>query len=605
MPVEQQSPKEYDCGDNQRLHAEFHSIIEQRSMYCVYQPIVSLEDGNVFGYEALTRGPAHSSFHSPLKLFEFAEKEDALYVLDQLAREKAIQGSILEHKQQLLFINISSQVIYDPQFIPGKTLEILQKYQLEPSNVVFEITERSSIEDFQSAKKILEHYRSQGYRIAIDDAGAGYSSLQAIAELQPDFIKIDRSLVENIHVNKIKEYILETFVTFAQKMNIHLIAEGIEHSEELSKLTRMGVHYGQGYLLGRPSLQPAAIPPTHRNLILQHRKIINNGLCWSIGDLVTPAQVFDSKALISEVANYFKRNPDAIGAVIVSNEVPVGLIMRERLFQQLSGQYSFSLFWNRTIDQVMDNHPLIVDENMPVERVSHMATSRSIQNLYDLVLITSSGNIAGVASIRTMLESITNVRMETARVANPLTGLPGNLQINRELNKRLMEQKPFSVVYADLDYFKWFNDHFGFQKGDQLIQYTADILQQSTAVCGAPYDFVGHVGGDDFIAISATSEPDRLCHEMIRRFEQGVRVFYEGEHWEYVEDRSGNRVRSEGVTLSLSLIVCQCESPISLEQISYASAILKKKAKAHQGSVYYRHHIGEHVSTEIPLSTDS
>ena len=129
--------------------------------------------------------------------------------MEQLAREKAIQGSILEHQQQLLFINISSQVLVRSWLsFRVKRLEILQKYGLRPSNVVFEITERSSIEDFSLAKKILEHYRKQGYRIAIDDAGAGYSSLQAIAELQPDFIKIDRSLIEDIHKNKVKEYIL-------------------------------------------------------------------------------------------------------------------------------------------------------------------------------------------------------------------------------------------------------------------------------------------------------------------------------------------------------------------------------------------------------------
>jgi diguanylate cyclase (GGDEF)-like protein len=470
--------------------------------------------------------------------------------------------------------------------------------------VVFEITERSSIEDFRSAQKILEHYRKQGYRIAIDDAGAGYSSLQAIAELQPDFIKIDRSLVEHIHVNKTKEYILETFVTFAQKMNIHLIAEGIEHPDELIKLTRMGVHYAQGYLLGKPALEPAEIQPAHGNLIAQHRKIFSNGPSWSIGDLVTPTHVFDSKTIISEVAGYFKMNLDAIGTVIVSEDVPVGLIMRERLFQQLSGQYGFSLFWNRTIDQVMDDHALIVDENMGVETVSQMATSRSIHNLYDLVVITSSGKMAGVASIRTILECITNVRMETARVANPLTGLPGNQQINRDLNKRLMEQKPFSVVYADLDYFKWFNDRFGFQKGDQLIQYTADILQQSVALCGTPNDFVGHVGGDDFIVISTTNDPELLCQEMIRRFEQGVRCFYEGEDWEYVEDRYGYRIESQGVTLSLSLVVCRCESPKSLEQISYAAAILKKKAKTHQGSVYYQHLIGNEANSVHLLPAD-
>ncbi|WP_163949057.1 GGDEF domain-containing protein [Paenibacillus sp. SYP-B3998] len=574
------------------LLTQFHEIIKQQSIYSVYQPIISLQDGNVFGYEALTRGPKESTFHSPLALFQFAEQQGALYILEKLAREKAIQGSILEHSQQLLFINISSQVLYDPQFVPGKTLEVLHQYGLRPSNVVFEITERSSIEDFSLAKRILEHYRKQGYRIAIDDAGAGYSSLQAIAELQPDFIKIDRSLIEHIHTNKVKEYILETFVTFAHKMNISLIAEGIEQPDELMKLTRLGIHYAQGYLLGRPSEEPAEVQESHRMLIWQHRKVQGSVMTWTIGDLATPVMVFDKKALISEVADHLKKNQEAVGVVIVSEDVPVGLMMRDRLFQQLAGQYAFSLFWNRTIDGIMDENPLIVDEFMAVEQVSQMATSRSINHLYDLVIITSNGKMAGTASIRTMLESITNVRMESARVANPLTGLPGNLQINREINKRIMEERRFHVVYADLDYFKWFNDRFGFQRGDQLIQYTADIMQQAIAVCGTPHDFVGHVGGDDFIAISLSSLPEQLCKEMIRRFEQGIEMFYEGEEWEYVWDRSGKKVQSEGVTLSLSLVVCTCESPLSLEKISQTAALLKKKAKAHHGSIYYFQNIG-------------
>ncbi|NQX68266.1 GGDEF domain-containing protein [Paenibacillus alba] len=571
---------------------QYHKMIKEQLLYSVYQPIVSLQDGQVMGYEALIRGPKESPFHSPLAMFQFAEQQGELYTLEQLAREKAIQGSILEHPQQLLFINISSQVLYDPGFVPGKTLEILQNHGLSPNNVVFEITERSSIEDFSLAKKILEHYRKQGYRIAIDDAGAGYSSLQAIAELQPDFIKIDRSLIENIHKSKVKEYILETFVTFALKMNISLIAEGIEHEDELIKLTRLGVHYAQGFLLGKPNEAAAKLPDNLSMLIWQHRKVQGGSMTWNIGDLTTPVQVFDKRVLISVVADHFKKHQEAVGVVIVDEDVPVGLVMRERLFQHLAGQYAFSLFWNRTIDGIMDEAPLIVDEFTYVEQVSQMATSRSIHHLYDLVIITSHGKMAGAASIRTILESITNVRMESARVANPLTGLPGNLQINRELNKRISDNKPFHVVYADLDYFKWFNDRFGFQKGDQLIQYTADVMQQAIAVCGTPYDFVGHVGGDDFIAISGTQAPEQLCKEMIRRFEQGVQMFYEDEEWEYVWDRSGNKVKSEGVTLSLSLVVCSCESPISLEHISHTAALLKKKAKAHQGSIYYFQNIG-------------
>jgi diguanylate cyclase (GGDEF)-like protein len=571
---------------------EFHKLIEEQRISSVYQPIVSLQDGQVMGYEALTRGPVDGPFHSPLAMFQYAEQQGELYRLERLAREKAIQGSILEHGQQLLFINISSHVLEDPGFIPGKTLEILQKYGLRPSNVVFEITERSSIEDFTLAKKILAHYRTQGYRIAIDDAGAGYSSLQAIAELQPDFIKIDRSLIENIHSNKVKAYILETFVTFAQKMNISLIAEGIEQVEELAKLTQMGVHYAQGFLLGKPSTSIATVQDTHKMTIWQHRNVQGGTMTWHIGELKTPVGVFHTKVQISEIAEFFKKNQEAVGVVIVYDDEPRGLVMRDRLFQHLAGQYAYSLYWNRTIDSVMDASPLIVDELTPVEQVSQLATSRAIHHLYDLVIITSQGKMAGSASIRTILESITNVKMESARVANPLTGLPGNLQINRELNKRITARVPFHVIYADLDYFKWYNDRFGFQKGDQLIQYMADLMQQAIGFYGTPSDFVGHVGGDDFIAISTSLSPKLLCQEIINRFETGVRMFYEGEYWEYVVDRGGQQVKSEGVTVSLSLVICSCESPISLDYISQTAAQLKKKAKAHQGSIYCFQTIG-------------
>ena len=151
-------------------------------------------------------------------------------------------------------------MIHDPQFTPGQTLAFLEKMNLAPQNVVFEITERQSIDDYASFTKALDHYRRQGYRIAIDDAGAGYSSLQAIAELHPDYIKIDRSLIHRIDRDKMKEILVETLTVFAQKINCQMIAEGIETFEELEVVRRLGVHFGQGYLLGRPNpkLQPAS-----------------------------------------------------------------------------------------------------------------------------------------------------------------------------------------------------------------------------------------------------------------------------------------------------------------------------------------------------------
>lgn len=591
--MQQHDNMEKDTVDD--LADELQRVLLHRSIRSVYQPIVSLHTGTIAGYEALTRGPEHSPLVSPLKLFKLAEEQGVLYPFEKLARETAIRGAFMLEDNELLFINISAAILQDPGFTSGRTLEVLESVGMLPSRIVFEITERSSIEDFSAAQRILEHYRKQGYRIAIDDAGAGYSSLQAIAELHPDFIKVDRSLIQNIHLHKTKETIVETLVTFAQKLHIQMIAEGIEQWDELQLLTRLGVHYGQGYLLGHPSTAKSRISPEIKEHIVQHRRArdLVGGL-WSIGDLAAPVGVFESKALISEVANYFKKHENAPGVVIVNQQAPVGLMMRERLFQQLAGQYGFSLFWNRSIDQIMDPHPLIVEESTPVESVSQLATARDNHNLYDLVIITKKGLLSGASTIRSILECITNARMEYARVASPLTGLPGNLQIHRELQKRLMDKKPFSVLYIDLDYFKWFNDRYGFQKGDQLLQYTADIIQQSLVICGNPYDFVGHIGGDDFIAITTSEDSEKLCLEMIRRFEQGIDLFYEGEDMSYVEDRMGNRVENKGVTVSLSLVICgPSASPVTLEDISQAAAGLKKRAKSSPGSIYCVCHMGQ------------
>nr|WP_243735127.1 bifunctional diguanylate cyclase/phosphodiesterase [Paenibacillus turpanensis] len=566
--------------------SEFLEILSNQLLSSVYQPIISLTDGNVFGYEALTRGPIGSSFHSPLPLFEFAEQEGYLYSLDKVTREKAVEGLRGLKNGQRVFINLMAQIINDPDFNPGQTRKLLKQYGLTPNHVVFEITERYSVEDFKTVKKVLSHYRAQGYQIAIDDAGAGYSSLQAIAELQPDYIKVDRSLIQGIHEDKVKEYILETFISFGRKMNVKIVAEGIETVEELHKLMRMGIHYGQGYLLGRPNKE-LHIPTEEitREIVRQREMLDSVVSLLTIGDLATPVKTFLTSDPSSKVANYFKANEEEQGVVIVNEQgVPAGLMMRDKLFQQLAGQYGISLYWNKEIRLLMDSEALIVEHRLSPEIVSQMAMARDIRRLYDFVIVVKDQKMVGAASVRTILESITQVRMEHARVSNPLTGLPGNIQIQRYIRNCISQGGRFSVIYIDLDYFKWFNDRYGFHKGDEVIQYTADILQQTLSACGNPHDFVGHIGGDDFIVISTTNEPSLLSEEIIRRFSQGVSILYEEEQEEIVRDRYGNQVVGASLSLSLAVVVCTEDAAVTSEGISRMAAELKKQAKEQQGN---------------------
>ncbi|MCL0077820.1 EAL domain-containing protein [Peptococcaceae bacterium] len=194
-------------------------LIEEKNFNIVYQPLVSLSTGKVIGYEALTRGPKDSILESPAKLFPLAEKANLLYALEKVTREKALEKIGQLTDEELLFLNINPSILNDPSFSGDRTKEILLKNGKSPQSVVFEITERTAITNFAAFRKALEHYRKQGFKIAIDDVGAGYSSLQSVAELKPDFIKIDRSLIANINMDSTKQALLETFITFSRKIN--------------------------------------------------------------------------------------------------------------------------------------------------------------------------------------------------------------------------------------------------------------------------------------------------------------------------------------------------------------------------------------------------
>lgn len=247
-----QSGQHEDALDDALRLGELERLLENQALRSVYQPIVDIRERRPLGYEALSRPMDSDVFSGPLPLFEFAERAGKDYALDRLARERAISGSAGLAKEQKLFLNLSPRIIDAPQFAPWKTLALLESHGLTPDQVVFEITERSSIRDFGSVQRVLAHYRSQGYKIAIDDVGAGYSSLLSIVELRPDFIKVDRSIVSGLHADTFKEHMLGTLVEAAGRMGIGLIAEGVETQQELDKLVSMGVPYAQGYLLGRP-----------------------------------------------------------------------------------------------------------------------------------------------------------------------------------------------------------------------------------------------------------------------------------------------------------------------------------------------------------------
>ena len=228
-----------------RRVADLRTSLRDRGVYVDYHPIVVTETKEIFGYEALARGVMRS-LRSPEVMFDVAAEADLVWELSRLCRSRAIEGIDSRlHGKELLFINVDPHDFNDPAF---NELEITN-----PDRVVIEITERTAIKDYPKFRDRLKAFRERGFRFAVDDAGSGYAGLGSIANLEPDFIKLDISLINAIDSNFIKQNLVETMVKFANDHGAMVIAEGVERAEEFNTVKQLGVHLVQGFYLHRPS----------------------------------------------------------------------------------------------------------------------------------------------------------------------------------------------------------------------------------------------------------------------------------------------------------------------------------------------------------------
>jgi EAL domain-containing protein (putative c-di-GMP-specific phosphodiesterase class I) len=214
-----------------------------------YHPIVVAATGEVYGYEALSRGSLRG-LRSPEVLFGVAEEANLIWELSRLCRRRAIEGLAVNlEPHHLLFLNIDPHDFRDPTF---RYLDLDELGIEHPERIVLEITERTAITDYPAFQEYLRTFRERGFRFAVDDAGSGYAGLGSIANLSPDYIKLDLSLISGIDTNFMKQNLVETMVTFANEHGIKVIAEGVEREEEYETIKALGLHFAQGFLFHQP-----------------------------------------------------------------------------------------------------------------------------------------------------------------------------------------------------------------------------------------------------------------------------------------------------------------------------------------------------------------
>lgn len=243
-----------EMARKRQLQRELRDIIRRKRITTLFQPIVRSSDRTIFGYEILTRGPKNSSFLNSDMLFSFARESGLAWELEALALESSLnrlRSMDLAGKKFLL--NLEAEMFELSEF---RLHDVVSFFAEHRGNFVFEITERAAIQDYEAFRKLLEEFRAQGIEIAIDDAGSGYASLEAIASLAPDYLKVTKGLVSTLATEPIKQDLVKLLVDLAHKINSKTIAEGIETIDEYEWCRNLGIDLLQGYYLARPQEQP-------------------------------------------------------------------------------------------------------------------------------------------------------------------------------------------------------------------------------------------------------------------------------------------------------------------------------------------------------------
>ncbi|AOY77475.1 EAL domain-containing protein [Clostridium formicaceticum] len=391
------------------LKQEYFNILKKQEITTYFQPIISLKDGGVLGYEALSRGPANSHFHYPDELFHYAKKVNKVWELDLLCRLKAIEKAKETISDKLLFINIDSDIIKDIKFKKGFTKEFLRHHNIDTNHIIFELTEHTAVSDYKTFNQIIENYRHQGYRIAIDDAGDGYSGLRLMTEIRPNFIKIDMALIRDIDKDMMKKELLKSFQQFSHITNIQVIAEGIETSEELKTLIEIGIPYGQGYYIQRPSEGFVAISPKLmeeiQRLNQQNKKIQRLPTTLTIGMLQRRDSPLQQDDTCDKANNIFSESYNLQGIVVLKEKKVIGLIMRHKFYYQMRKEGNQNNFLLRPLSSIMNHAPLVLDHSINIREASNIAMSREESTVYDYIIVTKGEEYSGVVPIAYLLNA--------------------------------------------------------------------------------------------------------------------------------------------------------------------------------------------------------
>ena len=557
-----------------------------------YQPIVNIHTGNAFGFEALLRCHLAAGFSSIGALFDQAYQKGVLHQVDLILRKKAFR-KFAEFKgtdHVKLFYNLDNRLFDTNNYSKGNTAQMLSDFGYSLDDICFEISEKHQFPCHMKVLKVLDAYRNQGYKIAVDDCGAGFSGLQLLYHTEPDYIKIDRFFIQNLENDPKKRLVVSTIVNLSHFMGSLVFAEGVETRDEYELCKEIGCDMVQGYFVQKPQLDLGQLKKRYSAIEQITRNDRRNGAHKDrslISSQITYVEPVHSDCSVTAIFDQFRKGGDAgFYPVINQYDEPVGVI-RESAFRD----YTFSKFGR----QLLENPSLGKDISRFTDKIPIADIHSSVEKLIEIytqfknnegLIMVENMKYVGILSTNSLLSIINEKNLTLARNQNPLTKLPGNTMIHEYFNKSLSDlSSSYHLIYFDFDNFKPFNDTYGFRHGDRLILMFADLLKK---VGIHENRFVGHIGGDDFFLGIKNCENRAVADEMKHlalRFKKSAESFYDPQILQQgfltAKNREGKTSQIPFITVSVAVLKLPRDKKrnCSIEVAANIIARLKKEAK--------------------------
>lgn len=567
---------------------EVEAILAQKNLLPLFQPIVDIKQARIFAHEALIRGPVESKLHSPIALFNAASVCGLNIEMEYAAREVIFNEYSRTERAHPLFVNFSPDCLLLTDNHLSFGLTQLARSGLKPDDIVIEITESSTIRDYAELRDAIARLKKMGFKIALDDLGEGTSSLRLWSELSPDYVKIDKHFIANIHNDPIKLEFVRGIQKIAVESNTLTIAEGIETKEELAVIKDLKVDFAQGYLFGRP------FPKFQYALTEEVENLLNKNIIRLFADhqhaslkqaTVISLASYQTAAFPQmtneEVYNWFDRENTLNSIPVIDHKSkPLGLISRYDTIDRFARRYQKELHGKKSCTTFMDANCLVVQKDMSILAMSELILAADPKYLLNGFIIADGERYVGMGSGHALLREVTNMQIHAARYANPLTLLPGNVPINAHIDKLLERRIPFVACYCDLDHFKPFNDAYGYRRGDEVIQFVGRLL---SSLVNHEQDFVGHIGGDDFVLVFQSERWEVTCNDILDTIVKVMPDFYDLKDIQQggirIEDRLGNEHFFPFGSLSIGAVQVHAEAFASHHEVAGAMSNAKKQAK--------------------------